>query len=259
MDNFSDHDYYQFEVPINGKYGFKTFGEGLRVYLYDQNQKLIDEIRSWRSTEYDLSPGKYYLRIHSSYAHYGLKPYSFEVNYLKFNDIADHWATKEIGYLSDSHIINGYSDGTFRPDKEVTRYEAAAMIVRALGLNNANRPAPSFKDVAKNHWAYNDIATVVDENIFSNAHTFNGDKPLSREEMAKVLVTAYKLKGDSTAGQFRDVPKHRWSYVSISTLAHHHITAGYADGTFKPTNPVTRAQFAVFLACLMDDRYKPIQ
>lgn len=256
MDNFLDYDYYTFHVPVKGNYGF-NISDGIRVNLYDQNQKYIDEIRDWNRTVYELSPGQYYLRFYRSSFEYGLKPYTFEINYLKFNDIAKHWAAKEIGFLSDSSIINGYDDGTFKPDQEVTRYEAAVMITRALQLNTSGRPAPKFKDVPRNHWAYPYVAAVVDENIFANTSHFNGNKPLSREEMAKVLVNAYQLTGSSDRS-FKDVPAHRWSYNYISTLAHNRITEGYTDGTFKPSYPVTRAQFAVFLARLMDDRYKPI-
>src|SRR5690554_940087 len=53
-----------------------------------------------------------------------------------FDDVTNtHWAYDHIKDLSDKSIINGYTDGTFRPGESVTRAQAAVMIVNALGLD----------------------------------------------------------------------------------------------------------------------------
>jgi hypothetical protein len=257
MDTFYEYDFFRFEVPVKGTYGFNIDGETTRTYLYDQGKSYVDEI-TWYDNTLELTPGIYYLKVYSTSTSLNNKPYSFEVNYLKFKDVVpSHWAIKEIAFLSNRGIINGYDDGTFRTDKDVTRYEAAIMIVKALGLNTNNKPVPSFTDVSNKHWAYDAVATAVDAGIFEDANKFNGSLPLTREQMAKILVDAYDLKG-TTSTTFTDVPKNRWSSNYISTLLHNNITAGFTDGTFRPTSSVTRAQYAAFLARLLDDKYKPI-
>jgi hypothetical protein len=253
MDTFIEKDYFKFEVPVTGRYGIKVKGD-TAVYLYDQAQNFIKEIEWWDNTV-TLAPGVYYLETYTGATGYRNQPYSFEIDALPFKDVTtDYWAVKEIAFLSEQGIIKGYKDGTFKPDSIVTRGQAAAMIVRALGLNTANRPAPSFKDI-KNHWANKEIATLVAEGIYPNGGaTFNPNQPLTREEMARIIVNGFKLKGGQ-AKDFKDVPKSRWSYRYIQALAANKITTGYIDGTFKPTNPVTRAQFSVFLSRVLDERY----
>lgn len=253
-DTTYEEDYYKFEIPLRGKYGFKFSGPGAsHVYILDQSRKKSIQ------TDNDvaiLDPGIYYLRIYSSNTHYDNMPYSFEINNIKYKDVGlDNWAVKEIAYLSDFGYIYGFSDGTFKPTKNVTKSEAAAMVVRALGIDINNRPAPSFRDVSKKHWSYKPIAALVDEGIYPNGTSFNPSKPLTREEMAMILVNAYDLKG-TYSKTYKDVSNKRWSYKYISTLAANNITIGYNDETFRPLNPLTRAQFSVFLSRILDERYK---
>jgi len=49
-----------------------------------------------------------------------------------FSDIKNHWAQKEIFLITGSHIMSGYPDGTFKPDGNLTRAEAAAVLSRAV-------------------------------------------------------------------------------------------------------------------------------
>jgi hypothetical protein len=259
MDVFYEKDFFRFEVPVKGTYGIKIDGEQHtpRTYLYGQGKNFLEEITSYNN-KFELSPGVYYLKINNTSAYYEHQPYSFEINYLKFKDVVlNHWAIKEIAFLSDRNIIAGYGDGTFKANKEVTRYEAAVMIVKALGLNTNNKPSPSFTDVSKKHWAYDAVATAVDAGIFEDVKKFNGSQPLTREQMAKILVDAYDLKG-TTLNKFSDVQENRWSSGYISTLLANNITAGFTDGTFRPASSVTRAQYVSFLARLLDDKYKPL-
>lgn len=76
-----------------------------------------------------------------------------------FTDLpAKHWATEYISSLVDQGIIQGYPDGTFRPNNKITRAEALTMLARALDLLNSDQTtpewAPSFSDVEPDHWAY---------------------------------------------------------------------------------------------------------
>jgi hypothetical protein len=179
-------------------------------------------------------------------------------HYHEFSDVPEgYWAKKEIEYLVQEGIITGYDDGTFKPEKLVTRLQAAMMLVRALGLDTNNRPDPGFKDIQKGDYGYEYVAAVVDEGIFSKANTFNPDQPLTRGQMAKILVKAFELKGDYQ-GEIIDVPKEFESYVRV--LAANGITKLYNYNTYKPNEVVKRAHFAVFFARVKDPqlREKPL-
>jgi|GEM_PF-2627026 len=174
----------------------------------------------------------------------------------KFKDVPnDFWAKAEIEFLSGKGIIKGYNDGTFKPNEPVKRVQAAIMITRALGLNTSNRPNPGFKDIKNlDKEAYNAIAAVVDEGIFPKGTYFNPYQPLTRGDMAIALFEAYNLTGEYT-GYVWDVDKNTKTFRAVNALAANGITKIYEDGTFKPNNSVTRAQFSVFFSRTMDKSF----
>ena len=70
-----------------------------------------------------------------------------------FKDIRGHWAQKEIEFLAENGWINGYKDGTFKPNAKVTRAHAAKIISNFLGLTATTQPI-HFNDVAKTFWGH---------------------------------------------------------------------------------------------------------
>lgn len=176
---------------------------------------------------------------------------------VSFKDVpGNHWAKKEIDYLVNNGIITGYKDGTFKPNNNVTNAQVALMMVRALKLNTSGRPNPNLTDVSSAHHAYKEIAAVIDEGIFPKEKKFYPNAPIKREAMARVLANAFKLQGNSGI-YFTDVSTSYWAYQYIVKIAVNNITTGYSDGTFKPKNTVTRAQFAAFIARSLNQSFKP--
>ncbi|MBM7704340.1 S-layer homology domain-containing protein [Metabacillus iocasae] len=174
-----------------------------------------------------------------------------------FKDVpSNHSTKKEIDYLIGLGIIKGYNDGTFRPYNNVTNAQAATMLVRALKLHTNGRPNPQFTDVFSTNPAFKEIATAVDAGIFPKSKAFYPNASISREAMARALVNAFKLQG-SEGIYFTDVSESYWSYPYISKLAANQITTGYPDGSFKPKNTVTRAQFSAFVARSLNKTFKP--
>jgi hypothetical protein len=167
-----------------------------------------------------------------------------------FKDVNDQfWAQAQINYLSEKRIIGGYPDGTFKPNSSLTRGQAAKMLVKALKLSTENRPAPAFKDITKKHDAYKGIATIADEGLMSGTKGyFRPDDTLTRAQMAAILTKAFEMKEGSTYTIFKDVTKKHWAFEQVQHISSNRITGGYSDGTFRPNQPTTRAQFSVFLA-----------
>ncbi|MBB6445151.1 S-layer homology domain-containing protein [Bacillus benzoevorans] len=170
-----------------------------------------------------------------------------------FKDVTqDFWAKEDIDFLAENKIIFGYNNGNFGVGDNIRRSDAAMMIVRALGIETKNRPNPKFKDVNSKSYGYDVIAAVTDEKIFfGNNGEFKPNSTLTRAEMAAILTRAFQLTGKGVNVPFEDVPNNAWHYESVQALLANEITFGYADNTFRPADPITRAQFSAFLARAM--------
>lgn len=172
---------------------------------------------------------------------------------------------EEIEYLADKGIIQGYKDGTFKPNNTVTRLQAVQMILREKGIKDFSNVAnPGFIDAKPGDKGYGEIAKAVELGIISGKVNAQGQKyfdpygNLTRSQAAKILVSAYDLKGTSPT-EFKDIPKNHWAYNVTSVLAANHIATGYADGTFKPSTNLSRQHFAAFMARCLDDQFKPVK
>lgn len=162
----------------------------------------------------------------------------------------------EIQYLVSKSIISGYPDGTFAPKKEVTRAEAAIFIGRLLNLNGAKR-STQFSDVGKNLSASGYIASAAKEGIINGYPdgSFKPDALISRGDMAAIVDRTFDLQFTSQF-LFSDVGQNMRAAISIRKISAASITAGYPDGTFKPTGNVSREQFSAFLARGLSAEFK---
>ncbi|MDX8365294.1 S-layer homology domain-containing protein [Cytobacillus sp. IB215665] len=174
-----------------------------------------------------------------------------------FSDITQgYWASEEITFLTSKGIIKGYNNGEFGPKDNVTRAQAAIMVARALELNTDNITDPKLSDVNDEHSAYKEIAAVIDQGIFDRVGSYYPNEPLTRGEMAKILVRSYELKGNY-GEYFTDVSLENEYYPYINKLFANGVTTGFSNKTFKPDQSVTRDQFAVFFARVLDSKFKP--
>lgn len=167
----------------------------------------------------------------------------------KFSDILNtNPYITEINYLTSKGIITGYKDGTFKPNNDISRKNAAVIISRIKDLDLEKITDPNFKDVPKTHPYYKEIAAVANLGIVNGKENgyFDPNGKLTRAQMAKILVNAYNLSG-TTDKKFTDVPSQHWAANDINTLTATGVTTGFNDGTYKPENPISRMHFSVFL------------
>ncbi|HEX2926124.1 MAG TPA: S-layer homology domain-containing protein [Ruminiclostridium sp.] len=191
----------------------------------------------------------------------GEEPQHFWNNYSQwligkpFTDISNHWAQSYIIDLYEKGIISGMPDGRFLPDGELTRAEAAALLVKTLGLENETATA-TFADTV-GHWAEKQIAIVKEKGIFSgySGNLFYPDRKITREEFAvvcdKVLLTPDTV--DFSQRRFSDVSPETnpWSNKSIIVLSMNNILSGYPDGTFRPKKTITRAETVRVISAML--------
>ncbi|MDP4181065.1 MAG: S-layer homology domain-containing protein [Bacillota bacterium] len=89
---------------------------------------------------------------------------------LHFNDISKHWAKNYIEEIYRSKLIEGYKDGSFKPDSQIKRCECVTIIDRLLYRGPLKDVDCGFKDVKKSHWAYGYIAEgSIDHSYIRNA------------------------------------------------------------------------------------------
>ncbi|WP_010095159.1 S-layer homology domain-containing protein [Ornithinibacillus scapharcae] len=160
----------------------------------------------------------------------------------------NYWARSAIMDLYNRGTITGFPGGEFRPNASITRTQAAIMLTRQLGLDTKNIKNPGFKDVATSYKYYPQIAAAANAKLFNgrDGNKFAPNGILTRGEMAVLLQRSYGLPKGSK-GNFPDVPKKHYAYDAINGMAEAGLTSGYPDGSFKPNQPVTRAEFSAFL------------
>lgn len=166
-----------------------------------------------------------------------------------FKDVSNSfWGKTEIEELVKKGIITGYPDGTFKPNNTISRGETAVMLTRTLKLDTSNVKDPGFKDVSKSNMYYKEIAAAANAGLIKGREKdkFVSNGKLSRAEMAVLIQRAFKLPYENNK-YFSDVPSSHYAYQSINSIAKLNITEGYPDGTYRPNNSITRAEFSVFL------------
>ena len=170
-----------------------------------------------------------------------------------FSDVPrTHWAYPYIRTLASRGIIVGFPDGTFRPDESVTRAQFVKMLELILGVSLGNGTTP-FSDVPASAWFAPYVSSAVQAGIVQgfSPHTFGPNEPLTREQAAVLLARALKLAG-TTAPQFTDEGSDdAWAAPAVQASAAAGYMTGFPDGSFRPLDPMTRAQAAKVLALVL--------
>jgi len=179
------------------------------------------------------------------------KYYRIWLNGHYFKDVQGHWAQEEIISAKESGFMKGISETLFAPDNQLTRAEAAAVLVRALSLEGAYAGGRSFTDTVR-HWAEKEIEIARQNNLVLGTGNgkFEPDRPVTREEMAVMLDRLIKngvWQNEGISYEDVDPGRNSWSYDSIIRLSGYGIFKGSPDGLFRPGDKTTRAQMAVLI------------
>lgn len=149
-----------------------------------------------------------------------------------------------ITWLSCQGITSGYADGTFGTAQSITRAETAAFTYRMTGVDRPATTAP-FQDVTA-AWSFAPIAWLKDRKVVSGYAdgTFRPTQPISRGEAAKIIHGAVNPPAVKGSPSFPDVSSRSSFREAIAWLAAEGIVTGYADGTFRPGQEITRGEIA---------------
>lgn len=171
----------------------------------------------------------------------------------ELSDLNGHWAKDYIQSFVEKGLISGYDDGTFRPDRQITRAEFIYIVNRAYGFNDTVTPGDisSLTDVNATYWYAVPIQIAVAAGYISgyDDNTMRPNDPITRQEAAVVITKLNQLTPDaSKAVGFRDSESFEdWSMPYIGAVAEATFMRGDENGNFLPTKDLTRAEAVVLL------------
>ncbi|WP_258358820.1 S8 family serine peptidase [Moorella sulfitireducens] len=184
-----------------------------------------------------------------------------------FWDTPGHWAEADIKKMAARGILEGYEDGSFRPDIPVRRVELVAMLVRLAGWTPAGGETLPFTDAAAiPAWARGAVAVARAEGLVAGYEdgTFRPDRPVSRVEAAAFFTRYLEITvkdavdgeaaGSTAAQPAVSLPFNDWQTVpawgrdAVARAWTYGLMRGLAPGVFAPLSPLTRAQAAAVLA-----------
>ncbi|MEK4364113.1 immunoglobulin domain-containing protein [Paenibacillus sp. FSL M8-0212] len=191
--------------------------------------------------------------------------YSIVWHPLVFNDAANHWAKEAVNDMGSRMVINGFEDGTFKPNQNMTRAEFAAIIVRGLGLRLENGEAP-FSDIQSADWYNAAVQTASAFKLIDGFEdgTFHPNDSITREQAMVIIAKAMtisglkdklKLQGQDAAtllGQFVDANKVSiWAKAGVSDALLAGIVTGRNGNILDSKAYVTRAEVATMIRNLL--------
>ena len=170
-----------------------------------------------------------------------------ENNSGEFSDVnSSNAAYDAIVKLSSMKIINGYEDGRFGPEDQITRGQAAAIVNRVLDKESQNTNV--FKDVPADSRFAKDIAAIKEQGIIQGFDdgTFRPNDYMTRAEMAVIVGRAFNLqdtKMSMASSNYSDIDPSYWAHDAIVTLSHIDRTSLFDGDRYYPSNLATRAFF----------------
>lgn len=184
--------------------------------------------------------------------------FSINVGAASFKDLNGHWAKGYIEGQSSMGLLNGYPDGTFKPNKNLTNAEAIAVINRLTKVFKISDI--SFTDVKPNDWYFNEYRKAVYTGFVQDkADKAYPNKFISRGEVATMLAIVYGVEPNLALNNFKDLAANSAETAYINALNAIGVISGYPDGTFKPNQLVTRAEYSKMLNTIYTRLANPVR
>ena len=174
-----------------------------------------------------------------------------------FADTDGHWAESAINKWSGEYgIIQGYDDGTFRPDKSITRGAFAGILDRFLHFQNAS-PADTFSDTAGTYWEDAILKLHASGIYLGNQGAALPSSTITRQQAVAMIGRAFRIAPETAAPDYTDtdqIAEYAMAYVGEFEVRGYLTDS--AAGTFRPTDPITRAELINILSNMVDTLVK---
>lgn len=239
LKNFTENFHIPIKISIQFDPAKLKADQTVAIYYYDEDKQ------EWVEVEGGVVDGN---RISVDVDHF-TKFAVFAVNKkpaVSFSDIAGHWAEADILQAANAGIVNGYLDGTFKPNRTVTRAEFAVMLMNTLKLDGMGTELAFTDSAMIGVWAQQAIELAVQAGIIHGYvdGTFRPDAEITRSEMAAMLTnTLVHTKYTNTSTGFaddQDIPA--WVKHGVALLKELGIVTGKDGNRFDPYAKMTRAE-----------------
>lgn len=171
-----------------------------------------------------------------------------------------------LNFLKNYDVIEGYPDGSFKPQNAVSRVEALKFILKGANKILEETGRLPFKDTNVNEWYANYVGTAYKNSIVNGYpdHSFRPAQSVNRAEFLKMLLLAVDIKPETVQSEdvFTDVAKDAW-YAPYVKFAKDKNLMEPVNGAFQPKQPMTRAEIAetiyrmIVIKLTGQNRYSP--
>ena len=171
----------------------------------------------------------------------------------------EHWCYKKIMQFVDKGYIDGYEDGTMRPDRTITRAEYVKVVNNFFGYKDG-KTSKKFDDVSDDAWYAGYVYTAVERGYISGYedNTFRPESPITRQEATVILSRILGIDDEvypkdhvDGLAQYSDgYEVADWAYKPIHSYSVYNFINGYEDGSLRILQNVTRAETVELLNIL---------
>ena len=170
-----------------------------------------------------------------------------------FSDFPSDWSAPALSAALDNGLLQG-DNGLIAPQGKLTRAQMAAILIRAMGGENA-ADISGFSDVDSGAWYYQSLAVAVKMGLFQgDGALLSPNANITREQAALVLSRMFRLSGaEAGLSAFSDRDSvSAWAYQGLAAM----VEAGYmqgSNGRLNPLGSITRAEFAQIMYNMIDE------
>ena len=168
---------------------------------------------------------------------------------------------KSIAKMQEKGYIQGFGDGTFRPDSTLTRAEFVT-VINKMYMYYVEAES-TFSDVKPDDWFYHDVQTAVQAGYIKGMGDgrFAPNEPVTREQVCVMLNSILNIGDVYTVPQINDSVSY-WAKESVEKVVGLYVFTLEPGGKFRATEPITRGEVCVALEkCILDidfeERFEP--
>lgn len=215
-------------------------------------------------TQIIMIDGKYYAKINSLTN----STYSVIWNPVEFADAAKHWAEAAINDMGSRMIVSGDENGNFAPNRDITRAEFAAVVVRALGLTSTGGGENQFADVKDTTWYSGSVTAAYEYGIINGYESdlFKPQNKITREQAMAMIGRAMCITGLKTMEELSSADSEKqladysdaggvskYAKSGIAACIEFKVVNGKSAGRIAPKENITRAEVAVIIKRLLEE------
>lgn len=179
--------------------------------------------------------------------------------YGMFTDMTNHWARFEVEWMAGRGLVRGKGVNTFEPEKSITRAEFVALLTRALNMGFPAGGLTPFSDVWPDDWYAGPIQDALRAGLLvETSGTFRPNDPIIREDMARMLTRACRIRGINIQAVSGSSYIEDWDLITsnarddVALVMQLGLMKGRTAANFQPRHYTTRAEATVVIKRLIE-------